>query len=483
MRHENRPVLRAGHRLRRTTATALLAVAALLVSSCSVYDIPLPGGADTGDEPIRVTAKFRDVLDLVPQSTVKVDDVTVGKVTDIELDGYTAVVTMELPGDVDLPDNTFARIRQTSLLGEKFISLSQPEKPTGKLSDGDVIDLKATGRNPEVEEVFGALALLLNGGGVGQLKSISKELNLALEGREGDVRSIIRQTRSFMGQLDRNKATIVDTLENLNKLALQVRRQDGTIKQALDELPGAIASVDSQRQDLVRMLRALDNLSGIGVQVIEASKASTVDSLRNLAPVLTEFAKSGSDFADAFQVYLTYPFVDAAVGRDPEVARNLHMGDFTNLSVDLKLDLDNLPAIPGLPDAVQTLEALIETCARSTPLAPVCRQLGGIIPGLLGGLPSATGGGGTGGGTGGSNPLDGLGGLLGGNQQGSTSGGSGDGSGNGGGNLVGGLLGGLGLGRTAPGFALGSTPDPFLLGPRGVDPGLGTLLLQGVAVK
>ena len=69
---------------------------------------------------------FRDVLDLVPQSSVKVNDVSVGKVTDVRLDGFTADVTVQLRRDTELPDNAVASIRQTSLLGEKFVSLAAP---------------------------------------------------------------------------------------------------------------------------------------------------------------------------------------------------------------------------------------------------------------------------------------------------------------------------------------------------------------------
>ncbi len=43
-----------------------------------------------------VKVEFADVLDLVPQSTVKVNDVSVGKVTAIDLEGYQALVTMQL---------------------------------------------------------------------------------------------------------------------------------------------------------------------------------------------------------------------------------------------------------------------------------------------------------------------------------------------------------------------------------------------------
>ncbi len=147
------------------------------------------------------------MLDLVPQSSVKVNDVTVGKVTDIELDGWHAEVTVALNGDVELPDDSRAEIRQTSLLGEKFVSLAPPAERAGAnlLSEGDVIPLDRSGRNPEVEEVLGAMSLLLNGGGVAQLKTIATELNKAFEGRESDVKSVLRQLDTFMAPARREQ--------------------------------------------------------------------------------------------------------------------------------------------------------------------------------------------------------------------------------------------------------------------------------------
>jgi virulence factor Mce-like protein len=457
---------------RRLAAVVATVVSALALSSCSVYDIPLPGGPDVGSNPITVHIMFRDVLDLVPQSTVKVDDVTVGKVTAIDLKGYTADVTVKLPHNIDLPDNARAEIRQTSLLGEKFVSLSKPSDPRGHLGNGDTIGLEDSGRNPEIEEVFGALALLLNGGGVGQLKAISEELNTAFGGREGSVRSIITQLGTFMGQLDANKESFVTALENVNRLSVELRRQDGTIKSALDDLPAAIQSVNGQRADLVRMLQALSNLSSVGVRVIQASKESTIDSLRNLAPVLESLAKAGQDLPKSLQVFLTYPFIDEAVGRDPQVARNLHMGDFTNLSISLSLDLVNLPSIPGLAPGA-SLADVIDTCSK-TPLAPLCTQVKQVLSpqalrplcGLISNLCAGSlgdGGGGL------PNPL----GTLGGTTSGSTSSGG----------VLGGLLG--GLPRPAPNDSYDprAPQDPFLLAGTGYDPSLGTLLVQGVAVK
>ena len=212
-------------------AAALVCVGALSLTGCdfSVYSLPLPGGADLGDNPYEVTVQFNDVLDLVPQSAVKVDDVTVGRVDEIDLDGYTAEVTVLIRDDVELPDNAEAQIRQTSLLGEKFVSLAAPESGASSepLGDGDVITLDRTGRNPEVEEVLGAMSLLLNGGGVAQLKTISAELNEALAGREDNVRSVLDQLDTFMAQIDENKDAIVQAIDSLNKLADLAQRAEG----------------------------------------------------------------------------------------------------------------------------------------------------------------------------------------------------------------------------------------------------------------
>jgi len=373
--------------MRRLKALLVLLCGSLLLSGCDfdVYKLPLPGGTDVGDNPITVHVMFRDVLDLVPKSTVKVNDVSVGQVTDIELKGSAADVTLELRGDTKLPDNTEATIRQTSLLGEKFVSLAPPAQgSTGTLGNGDVIDLDHSGRNPEVEEVLGALSLLLNGGGVAQLKTIAHELNQTLEGREDSARSVLTQVKTLMTQLDENKADIVHAIDSLNSLALSVHKQEGSIDAALEELPSALTSLDKQRGDLVKMLQALDRLGDVGVRVIKASKDSTIESIRQLDPVLTELANSGDDFVKSFNVFLTYPFVDEVVGRDPQVARNLHMGDYTNLSIEMDISATGndggVPTTPptNLPtvlDPTVILDNVTKCLKKGDPTSKACQKV------------------------------------------------------------------------------------------------------------
>lgn len=378
----------------RVGAVSAALVGMVVLSGCDfdVYQLPLPGGADVGDDPISVTVKFDDVLDLVPKSSVKVNDVTVGQVTDVELDGYQAVVELELRNDVKLPDQPIAAIRQTSLLGEKFVSLSAPSGGgEGQLSSGDVIE--DGGRNPEVEEVLGALSLVLNGGGVAQIKTIASELNLALDGREDSARSVLTQVESLVSRLDARKGDIVDAIEAINRLAISARQHQDSIDLALEELPSALDSLDRQREDLVAMLDGLTKLSDVGVRVINSTQAATVNSLKSLDPILTQIAASGDNFAKGFSTFLTYPFIDESVGRNPQTARNLHMGDYVNLSVDLQLDLGNLRLpdlvciplndVPDLPlDTLVDVKTLcsgvtktLQGCLRTPPDAAACARL------------------------------------------------------------------------------------------------------------
>lgn len=114
---------------RKAGAVAWAAVGSLLLSGCQFngwYDVQLPGGAAADGHAYHVTVEFRDVLDLVPQSAVKVNNVTVGAVEKVELHGWHARVRLRIADDVKLPGNALAGLRQTSILGEKYVSLSAP---------------------------------------------------------------------------------------------------------------------------------------------------------------------------------------------------------------------------------------------------------------------------------------------------------------------------------------------------------------------
>ncbi|MFE1508816.1 MCE family protein [Streptomyces sp. NPDC058726] len=280
-----------------------------------IEDLPLPGGADLGDDPYTVTAELGDVLSLVPHSAVRVNDVAVGRITGIELadDAWSARVTMEINGDVTLPADATARLEQSSLLGEKYIQLVAPAEGSGgggRLADGSVIPLSRTSRNTEVEEVFGALSLLLNGGGVNQLKTITRELNTALGGREPEVRSMLKRVNTLVTDLDDHRGDITDALDAVNRLSSTLAHRKDDVGTVLTDLSPGLKTLERQRGSLLTMLRSLDTLSGVAVSTIDASKDDMIADLKAIAPTLKALADAGADLPDSLQVLLTYPFTD-----------------------------------------------------------------------------------------------------------------------------------------------------------------------------
>jgi phospholipid/cholesterol/gamma-HCH transport system substrate-binding protein len=391
-------------RIRRLTVALCAGMVSL--SACGfdgIYDLPLPGGADLGDKPYTVKAQFRDVLDLVPQSGVKVNEVPVGRVEAITLapDGWTAEVTLRVNGSVQLPANSLAELRQSSLLGEKYVELQAPPpgKEQGRLGEGAYIGLDRTNRNTEVEEVLGALSMLLNGGGVEQLHTIAQELNQVTSGNEPQLRALLANVNKLVTSLDARKGDITKALDGLNKLSGTLAGQKDKIANVVDQITPGLKVLAEQRPQLVSMLESLDNLSGVAVDTITRSHADVVADLKALTPVLQKLGEAGDDLPKALEILLTYPFPDGAV---PAVK-----GDYVNLFIKLDLNLQEvvnnlgrsrqnpLQDIPLLgqltsgkqgvqPGAPPPLQVPNLSAQPNTPSSS-CTGVGGLLGSLLGG--------------------------------------------------------------------------------------------------
>lgn len=313
---------------------AVLATAALTLSGCGlgavsggVYEAPLPGGADVGKDPITLSAEFSDVLDLVPQSSVKIDNVAVGRVSKIRLteDGRSARVSLVVNDDVELPAGTTARLQQTSLLGEKYVALIRPATPVAgePLGDGSVVGRGDTEAAAQVEEVLGALSMVLNSGGIAQFQEISREMQKISDGRPEEIKAFLTEMDRFVSVLDSRSASITSAIESLNELAVTLEKDKTKIAEALEGLsPGMQVLVD-QRPQLVAMLEALDKLSKVTISTLDAAQDDIVADLKLLDPVLDQLAKAGSDLPYALEILFTYPF--------PDEVLNAIRGDYMNL--------------------------------------------------------------------------------------------------------------------------------------------------------
>ncbi|HEV2376828.1 MAG TPA: MCE family protein [Streptosporangiaceae bacterium] len=335
----------------RAALAAGAAVCALVITGCSsggfsgIYSLPLPGGASLGSHPYQVTAEFANVVDLVPQSAVEVNNVPVGRVTRIYLPphSWTARVAMVVNGNVHLPANAIAQVQQSSLLGEQYIALSAPPgvPAAGRLTGGALIPLSRTTTNATVEEVLGALSLLLNDGGIAQFHTITTQLDAALSGNEPQVRSLLTEIDTLLANLNTHRSDIITALDGLDSLSATLRARDAQIGNVLDNFTPGLKVLADERAQLVTMLDSLHNLTGVAVNTINASQSSLARDLRELAPTLQNLANAGQDLPLALQVLLTYPFTN-------QVLKDIK-GDYLNTYLKVRAAKGTPPVIAPVP--------------------------------------------------------------------------------------------------------------------------------------
>ncbi|MGN6781982.1 MAG: MCE family protein, partial [Marmoricola sp.] len=319
----------------------LLLAAALMLSGCQLhgaYDLPLPGKVVGSGDGYQMTADFDDVVDVVPRTLVMANDVPVGQVDSVQRVGWHARVRLTVRKDIVLPRDATAEVRQTSLLGEKYIELSAPRGSSvardGRLGNGDRIPLSRTGRNPQVEEVLGALSFLLSGGGVGQLKTISVELNRMLDGRQADVRDLLGQLDALVSSLDDQRDSIVAAMKAVSRLTGTLNREHRAVGAALDSFGPALKVLSEQHRALMTMLRSLDELGRVGTHVIRQTRGNLVATLRHLSPALRRLADAGDSLPRGLMMMASFPF--------PKAAASLAKGDYSNALFAMDFNLDKV---------------------------------------------------------------------------------------------------------------------------------------------
>jgi phospholipid/cholesterol/gamma-HCH transport system substrate-binding protein len=345
-------------RARRGTRLAGLAVAGLVaLSGCGfkgAYSLPLPGGNATGAA-YHVTAVFDDVQDLVPDSAVRVDDVAVGDVTSITYDprDNKAHVHMRIKKSVHLPANAVATLEQTTLLGEKYIAIDVPqnEPATGHLGDGSVIPYQRTSDLPDVEQLFGALSAVLNGGDLQDLQTINIEISKALSGREAAVKGALSQLDTFVTSLNGQRQQIVRALDELDRFSGQLAKGNADIATALDNLGPGLKVLADERAQFTTLLTDLASFGRVASHIIRSSRAQTVAGLRDLQPILQHLSAAGTNLPHSLELLVTYPFprnIDKAVPGD-------YNGLYLSFNADpvfcaiVPIPLPTCPSTPAAP--------------------------------------------------------------------------------------------------------------------------------------
>jgi phospholipid/cholesterol/gamma-HCH transport system substrate-binding protein len=319
-----------------------LVMVALVLSSCGswkgIANVPLPGGPGTGSNKTTIYVQMPDTLALNVNSRVRVADVFVGRVRAITLKNWVATLTLDLQPDVKLPQNTLAKIGQTSLLGSQHVQLDAPPDPSPQLlKNGDTIPLKNSSAFPTTERVLASIATILRGGGLSNLDTIQTEINNVLTGRADQIREFLNRLDTFTDELNKQRDDITHAIDSTNRLLSIVGQRTDTLDRVLTEFPPLIKHFADTRDLFADAVTALGRISVAADNALAPSSANLHTNLQNLQRPLKQLGRGSPYVIGALKLMLTLPF---SIENVPKVVR----GDYLNVSlmVDLTLSaIDN----------------------------------------------------------------------------------------------------------------------------------------------
>ncbi|MCW2784317.1 MAG: hypothetical protein JWP74_834 [Marmoricola sp.] len=355
-----------------------------LVAGCgpTIGDLPLPGSGVSGPT-ITIKVPFDEALNLAQGAQVKVNGVNSGKVQSVSAKDFKAIAILKVKTSAQMRSNASARLRYTTPLGELFVDVSNPASGP-LLRNGQELDPANATTAPTVEDALSEASLLVNGGGLNQLQTVTDELNKALGGREDTVRQLLNRSNTFLTQANATTGDIDAALRSLAGLSKTLNENKSTINAAMTEIRPAAEVLRQNTPGLTKLLAQLVKFSGTANNVVGHTRGQIEQMVRQVTPVLQQFLGLhdvlGPSFSDLVNVS---KLLNTAVP-----------GDYANMRLTLLLSQITPPNILGTGGGGST--------------GSNGNGTGGLLGGLGGLLGGSSGPGSAGSGSGGI-----LGGLLG----------------------------------------------------------------------
>jgi phospholipid/cholesterol/gamma-HCH transport system substrate-binding protein len=273
------------------TAGAVLAAA---LGGCSLQTT----GALKGN--LHLQARFGDVQQLVPGEAVEIDDVPVGSVTSIHLDGYQAVVTMSVQTGRKVPVGTVAVLSQATLLGEQYVDLELPARFDHHrgpwVGSGTTLP---SGSTAGIEEFVSRAGDVLGALTAGNVASTVQALATGLTGRGPELNQLIAElaqvARAVAGQAS-DLGTVIDGLGSLGRSLAPASTQLGAL---IDDLTSSTGVLAANRQRLLSTLTQLTRLAGdLNAEVLVPHLAQVEGLIAELGPILGSAVQKQSQIGD-----------------------------------------------------------------------------------------------------------------------------------------------------------------------------------------
>jgi phospholipid/cholesterol/gamma-HCH transport system substrate-binding protein len=262
----------------KPTLNRALAVGLLVAVAGGVFLVAFTffrkGGLAARDS-YAVTAVFDDVTGLSWKSRVQVAGIQVGEVTEIELSGEKAKVTLRIKNDIPL--------RANACLTKRFPSALLPDALLGRqvTQQREITCIREAANVAKLMESLSRIA--------SDIQVVSADLAKTVGGTQGSVREIIENlthvTRSVDRMLDENSGRVAGILKNAEAFTGDLRE---VAARDAERYHSIAKNVDEASQRLNRILGSVEEIVGPGEPELQASAQGARQALQKLNKTLDD---------------------------------------------------------------------------------------------------------------------------------------------------------------------------------------------------
>lgn len=230
----------------------------LLVVALTAAAVKYAGGFDRRPEVTMYAAQSANQLGLGAQ--VKYHGVVIGKVDEIDTTGRDARFTLKIDGgSLDLlPENVHARILPKTLIGQSFVDLVPPRRPSARtLTAGSVIKRDQSDTAVELEHALNNLLIALHKVPPQKLAVALNSLSAALQGRGEKLGETLEAFDTYLGGLNPSVPLLADDLRALARTSDTYSKAAPELLAALRDLSTTTRTVADKRSQLLELYRGV----------------------------------------------------------------------------------------------------------------------------------------------------------------------------------------------------------------------------------
>ncbi|MFP5299209.1 MAG: MCE family protein [Actinomycetota bacterium] len=260
-------------------------VAAGLLSAC-------------GDQGIKVTATFEDVGDLAVGAPVTMADIQIGDVDSIRLAGNEAVVTMSLDEDARVPQGVTARVRRTSVLGERIVDIVVPENLSDDaplLADGDHVGDTATRSDLEdlVDEGVDVLASV----SASQLAVMIEEGAKGFGGRGVELGNLLQNYNAIVTRYSNRSDQISNLIGSMKRFNETVAAEADSHARAVVNTARSLEVLEQESAALEQAVMSLGRLARGSRAILEAHSDEMSRFFQQMSVIMRVLAEEQNSIA------------------------------------------------------------------------------------------------------------------------------------------------------------------------------------------